>query len=167
MSSKRYESEKFLFDLELKDQSFKKMVDIWNLKYNSVMADGTISDPVIGLMLIHPDYRIRHTGEEFILNDGRFIRQKNSSTKCEWKQVGDYECPWNQDIFLRGDLELDHHWPKSLGGPTNDSNRLHLCKHHNSCKSNSIDKYTWNQTPVWLTPTLKEIYEKRNWGFNP
>ena len=55
MSSKRYETEKFLFDIELKDKSFNEMVNIWNLKYNSIKVDGTISDSVIGLMLIHPD----------------------------------------------------------------------------------------------------------------
>lgn len=166
MSSKRYESEKFVLDSALKEKDFTEMVLIWNEKFNSVVVDGMISDIVVGLVLAHPDYRIQHNGLEIKIDDGRFARPIERSTKCEWKDYGGYECPWNEDIFLRGKLEIDHHWPSSLGGPTIDSNRLHLCRHHNSCKSNSIEHYVWENTPSWLLPLLKKIHERKNWGFN-
>ena len=166
MSSKRYEHEKFILDSELKEKDFSEMVLIWNDKFNSIVDDGVISDTVVGLVLIHPDYRIQHNGMDIMLKDDRFVRQIERSAKCEWKKYGGYECPWNNDVFLRGALEIDHHWPSSLGGPTSDSNRLHLCRHHNSCKSNSIEHYDWENTPSWLLPLLKKIHERKNWGFN-
>ena len=92
------------------------MVLIWNDKFNSIVDDGVISDTVVGLVLIHPDYRIQHNGMDIMLKDDRFVRQIERSAKCEWKKYGGYECPWNNDVFLRGALEIDHHWPSSLGG---------------------------------------------------
>ena len=150
MTLREYEDIKFGLDLSLKNLDFGDMTKIWNNMYYDATLDGNVKHPIKCLVLIHPDYWITHSGESISLSDGKFLNQINQDTKCEWNRFGNYVCPWNRDIFLRGNLEIDHHWPASLGGPSLDSNRLNLCKHHNQMKSNSVEHYPWNTKPAWL-----------------
>ena len=52
-----------------------------------------------------------------------------------------YECP-----FPKSEKVLDHEFPYSLGGPTNNAfNKRILCKWHNMIKANDIHNYPWEK----------------------
>jgi len=166
MSSKLYENCKFNLDTEMKDMDFKRRAIIWKNQYQTIInADFKVEHLPLALALIYPDFRINWKGESFSISDGRFNPILNRE-KCQSLKLLGYECPWNNDSVLQGKLEIDHHWPASLGGPTDNFNRMPLCRIHNGSKSNSVSNYDWGSIPKWLPTLLNQIHSKMMWGFS-
>jgi hypothetical protein len=166
MSSKLFENAKFNLDNEMKNQDFRIRATIWKRNYQEVVEQGlSVENLPLALALIHPDFRINWQGESFSIPDGRFNDITNNENCQSFKVLG-YECPWNKDVEIRGNLENDHYWPASLGGPTDNHNRLPLCRIHNEAKSNAISNYDWGNIPKWLLKLLTQIHSKVMWGFS-
>lgn len=90
--------------------------------------------------------------------------------KCESKFFWGYECPFDDENKV-----IDHSFPYSLGGPTNNAfNRRVLCKWHNSVKSNDIHNYPWeklfkdylylkkNQQKHWIDIQVEKMMKEFN-----
>jgi hypothetical protein len=77
---------------------------------------------------------------------------------CAAKLLWGYSCP------LEGtNLQVDHEFPYSLGGPTDPRNRLILCDMHNRLKSSDLHVYPWEKgEPKWLRDILDKIARKRD-----
>lgn len=73
------------------------------------------------------------------------------------------EILWGYKCELEGEIEVDHLFPYSLGGPSNGSNKLHLCRLHNRLKSSDIHFYPWEKgEPAWLEVVLGKIRDFRD-----
>jgi hypothetical protein len=73
--------------------------------------------------------------------------------RCDAHLLWGYEC-----TFPRGETEADHLFPRWLGGPTEPTNRLVLCKTHNRSKAGDIHLYPWeDDLPEWLLPRIGKI----------
>ena len=70
------------------------------------------------------------------------------NSACDAHLIWGYECE------LSGDIQQDHLFPYSLGGPTVARNRVFLCKYHNMVKSSDIHCYPWESVDKWAKPWL-------------
>lgn len=61
---------------------------------------------------------------------------------------------WGYGCELSGEIQQDHLFPYSLGGPTIGTNRIYLCKYHNMVKTSDIHCYPWESTDKWVEPWL-------------
>ena len=116
---------------------------LWLHLYKEFTIDNSISTAMI---LIHPDF-------PDVEEETRVGFKKKISIKCELgKLVIGAKCP---NIAV----ELDHMWPISLGGVTDDRNRADLCKDCNRGKSNTIVGYfPWGETaPNWVIEKVQTI----------
>lgn len=109
------------------------------------------------LSLLHPDHLAslvlpEHLSRECIqrkLQGPRsFVSNLCSVNKCGSKLLWNYECP------LSGNIQQDHLFPHSLGGPTVPTNRIHLCRYHNMVKTCDIHCFPWEEADKWCKPWL-------------
>ena len=79
-------------------------------------------------------------------------------TKCESELIWGYKCPLNADI------QQDHLFPYSLGGPTIGTNRILLCKYNNMVKTSDIHCFPWEEFTIrcepWLDFQIKRMREE-------
>jgi hypothetical protein len=100
----------------------------------------------IAMALIHPDF-------PDVIFEKRTGFRKPISNECELgKLVSGAKCP-------NSAFELDHIWPISLGGITEDRNRADLCRDCNRGKSNTIVGYfPWGgNIPNWVIEKIDII----------
>lgn len=102
-----------------------------------------------------------------------FMSQKNNINTCQSMDMWGYECP-----FPKSDKVLDHEFPYSLGGPTNNAfNKKILCHWHNMIKANDIHNYPWgklfdeydyyhkNKMQHWIDEQIENIQRHLNTRF--
>ena len=112
------------------------------------------ADPVIGLALIHP-FQIEQVFRD--PTDLRGERQFSGvaplfSQTCEAARFWGYDCRDCEN------LQADHDWPYSLGGPTASDNLTWLCRTHNQSKGGDIHCWPWElPTPGWVRVHLMEL----------
>lgn len=117
------------------------------------------------LALLHPDHFMSLDLPKGLTIDS--IQKKIQGTRtfpntnrtiCRSELIWGYRCEFN------GDLQHDHLFPYSLGGPTLASNRVHLCKYHNMVKSSDIHCYPWEFaaqfTEPWIDQQIGKIYRE-------
>jgi len=114
--------------------------------------------------LIHPWHYedITTTGQECpIRGSQRFMKEQAiSSIKCKASLIWGYECPLSHNLV--GNVQADHLFPYSLGGPTVASNKIYLCTIHNQMKANDLHVYPWERgKPDWLSDCLKNIAKRK------
>ena len=156
MSEKKYYYYLFEIKEKMRGKSFLDMSKIWKKEYSSIELGHPIPK---ALALCHKDFWINWEGQKFKLNEegwGEF-----EVPNCQFEKISGIECPWNPNPE---NMERDHWWPKSLGGPYSGHNLLGLCKVHNLAKGNGIRGYDWSEKPQWLDSRLKEISEKKLFG---
>lgn len=82
------------------------------------------------------------------------------------KPLGGNSCQsallWGYDCELKGELQQDHLFPYSLGGPTFQTNRIFLCNYHNMVKSSDIHCYPWDSIDSWTEPWLDSQIDRLN-----
>lgn len=61
---------------------------------------------------------------------------------------------WGYNCELSGEIQQDHLFPYSLGGPTLAVNRIFLCTYHNMVKTSDIHCYPWESTDILVQPWL-------------
>ena len=61
---------------------------------------------------------------------------------------------WGYNCELGGDLQQDHLFPYSFGGPADGRNRIILCRYHNMDKTSDIHCFPWESTEQWIEPWL-------------
>ncbi len=83
-----------------------------------------------------------------VIQGDRNFRGKLASKACTSKYLWGYDCEFNSDI------QKDHLFPYSLGGPTVNGNMLGLCRYHNMVKSSDVHCYPWEDFGVWAEPWL-------------
>jgi hypothetical protein len=69
---------------------------------------------------------------------------------------------WGYNCELNGEIQQDHLFPYSLGGPTLAQNRVFLCKYHNMVKSSDIHCYPWEAVDEWAKPWLTAQINRLN-----
>ena len=119
------------------------------------------------LALLHPDHyqRLRDkrapeaaTLQREIQGRRQFPRE-GSCGKCESELLWGYACPLNSP-----QIEQDHLFPYSLGGPTNHKNRIVLCRYHNMVKAADVHRLPWegaaNRIEPWLDAQLEVLHRK-------
>jgi len=107
------------------------------------------------LALIHPDFFYNRHGDRFrrldYLTPGVFT-QLGRQGDCSHGEITGTKC-----IFLDNDIEADHVWPASLGGPRHRNNFMPLCDEHNGMKANSIVLFNHTEVPPWLGSSLNKL----------
>ena len=153
-----FKIKKEVSNLTAKDRDF-----VWLKYYNEVVKEGYTCDNLPRLLaLIHPDFY--YSGRKSFENnipwrkDNQFTKGITETNKCQAGKYTKIECIFNSMRDIRGKCEADHHWPNSLGGPSILSNRLILCRYHNSIKTNNTYFFNWNEIPSWLKNYLEKIY---------
>jgi len=147
----------FIIKKEMENRSFNEMAICWEHKFLS-LKDDEYSLP-LALALCHNDFWINWQGEGFQLNEEGWKNLEVSN--CEFEKISGINCPWNPNPE---NIEKDHWWPKSLGGPYSGHNLLGLCRIHNLAKGNGIRGFDWNIKPKWLDSRLNEIFDKKLYG---
>ena len=116
---------------------------------------------IMKMALIHPEhYRnlVEYQQEKDSLGycPIRFKRNFDSDVgqlKCRSQFVWGYECELEQI-----EVAMDHHFPFSLGGPTEGSNKIYLCKLHNKLKAADMHFYKWDaEEPEWLGKVIERV----------
>jgi len=79
---------------------------------------------------------------------------KVGNSTCQSSMLWGYECK------LGGDIQQDHLFPYSLGGPSLGTNRIYLCHYHNMVKGSDIHCFPWESTEMWIEPWLDSMIEK-------
>lgn len=136
---------------------------VWIQKYKEVHDSSlNVNNLPIALALIHPNFYYRR-GEPFHNNlQLQWLKNNNfkngilRTNRCQFVKCSGYDCVFHESRIFN--IEADHFWPNSLGGPSILSNRLLLCSFHNNSKSNSYLNYNWNEVPSWLLTQLEVIY---------
>jgi hypothetical protein len=80
-----------------------------------------------------------------------------SLQRCESGRIFGYTCPFEDGPERTNDLQADHVWPRSLGGPAIPENRVWLCGFHNRMKGYDIYHFEWNVFPSWLAGLVKSL----------
>jgi len=124
------------------------------------LKSGEFSLPM-ALALCHRDFWINWQGIEFQLHEEGWGELEVFN--CEFEKISGIKCPWNPNP---NDIEKDHWWPKSLGGPFSGHNLLGLCRIHNLAKGNGLRGFNWSEKSQWLDSRLSEISQKKLFGIN-
>ena len=160
-----YQYLEFLFQIkrEISELTIREQDLVW-LKYYTEIVKGEYTSEKLPklLALIHPDFYFRE-GKTFEKNlpwrkDNHFTKGITDNAKCQSGKYTKIECLFNSMRNVRGKCEADHYWPNSLGGPSVLSNRLILCRFHNSIKTNNTYFFNWNEIPLWLRSYIEKIY---------
>jgi hypothetical protein len=78
-----------------------------------------------------------------------------SSLTCRSETIWGYTC----SCHTQNNLQADHLFPHSLGGPTLPDNKIYLCSFHNQMKGSDIHLFPWEKgEPHWLKAQLDLIY---------
>jgi hypothetical protein len=112
------------------------------------------------LAIVHPiNYREKLDKSE-ILRKRNFAQEPVSqSMECQSKVIWGYKCDIQNQ--LSNDIQADHLFPYSLGGPTLPSNKIHLCSEHNYLKGSDVHFFPWEEgEPEWLDGTISNINDK-------
>ncbi|MDA8555956.1 HNH endonuclease [Candidatus Poseidoniales archaeon] len=149
----------FRIQNEMKNKSFLDMAKIWE-KYFFDLRNNDYFLP-LGLALCHRDFWIDWKGNSFDLTEEGWANLVVSD--CQFEKISGIACPWNPSPE---NLEKDHWWPKSLGGPFSGHNLLGLCRIHNLAKGNGLRGFDWKIKPQWIDSRLDEIYQKKLFGLN-
>jgi len=147
----------FRIKKEMENQSFLDMAKIWKKSYFS-LKDNDYDLP-LALSLCHRDFWIDWKGNKFDLIEEGWANLVVKN--CEFEKISGIVCPWNPSPE---NMEKDHWWPKSLGGPFSGFNLLGLCRIHNLAKGNGVRGFDWKIKPQWLDSRLNEIYNKKLFG---
>lgn len=112
------------------------------------------------LALIHPmwveDVGTPPTGRR----SRSFTHSIPSYEVCGSELLWGYECPFGPQ------LEVDHLFPWSLGGPTLPGNALYLCRNHNRAKGHDVHLVPWEDESrfAWLPDRIEDIRRLRALG---
>jgi hypothetical protein len=125
----------------------------WVSAFNNLSTESTEFER---LALIHPQHIAdsnlpKHLNAEDVqrsLQGARSFGVSLGNPSCQASLVWGYECQLNAEI------QQDHLFPYSLGGPTLALNRIHLCKYHNMVKTSDVHSYPWEQQDRWVGPWL-------------
>lgn len=104
------------------------------------------------LSLVHPVHLKRAWVEDldFVKGERSFTGSAEPWSTCQADLIWGYDCPFEEE-----ELESDHLFPFSAGGPTDAENRLWLCATHNGFKSSDIHLFPWEVgLPQWVAPRL-------------
>jgi hypothetical protein len=127
----------------------------WTRQARSFIGGGT--DPVVGLALIHPFQTEQVFSEVPDLRGPRIFGGLDPLTaqECEAERLWGYACP------SKDDLQADHEWPYSLGGPTSVDNLTWLCRLHNQSKGCDIHCWPWERdVPDWLRMQVQGLLQQ-------
>lgn len=110
---------------------------------------------IAALVLIHPNWYANSecVAECSVRGKRRFNFNSTGGKPCQSQAIWGYPCPFESDP-----IHLDHLFPWSLGGPTDPSNAIWLCRRHNSAKGSD-----WHLSvqPVgslnWFNSTLSKL----------
>lgn len=156
------------------DTSSEEKVENWLKYYHNWVSNSRrpseeeiIDISIMGHVLAHPDFMFDRKGRNIrkLLDRTRsqITIEREKKGRCRIDLLIGMECPFNEFPSIRGDLQGDHLWPYSLGGPSNSRNdravnRILLCPNCNRSKSSGIIMYNW-KIPPWLENRLREISE--------
>ncbi len=130
----------------------------WRKSYS-----GVGNDLYKRLALLHPEHLeelalpigiSRNKLQEAIQGPRAFSSSSGLQTYCECEELWGYKCHLDEEI------QQDHLFPYSMGGPTLQLNRVFLCKLHNLAKSNDIHILPWKNEDRWFKPWLDFQIEK-------
>ena len=134
----------------------------WLELYNQIQQEDIEQIGVL-LALVHPHNYEERLRKAVLNKELRTYFVKNRfdestlqlTSKCSIGNIlgiDGLECPYIRQI------QQDHFWPYSLGGPTVKENRIHLCQECNGAKSNSPFLFKSEETPRWLKKKLELIW---------
>jgi len=103
------------------------------------------------MALLHPE----HYPEPVSGTDPRGRRAftlNASDSRCYSEVIWGYECPI---VDTEAGVVADHIFPYALGGVTQSTNRITLCRWHNSIKTCDIHFFPWERgEPPWVAEAL-------------
>ncbi|MDE2933016.1 MAG: hypothetical protein OXS47_03990, partial [Chloroflexota bacterium] len=109
------------------------------------------------LVLVHPDFYAAREAEV-----GMSIRGSRSFSRTAGQHAAGCMADriWLSACRLRSgsEVQADHLFPYSLGGPTLAANQLFLCGAHNGAKGSDVHLFPWEQgEPDWLATQVERI----------
>ena len=127
----------------------KSFNDGWITFFSNLKQQSNIEELILMKMsLLHP-YHLQSkelNGIEFReiqekIQGRRAFLTNPITDKCSSFEIWGYECPFTHETLV-----LDHDFPYSLGGPTDNAyNKRILCRWHNMIKGNDIHTYNWKK----------------------
>ncbi|UDG85716.1 HNH endonuclease [Bifidobacterium pseudocatenulatum] len=110
-----------------------------------------------------PDTEDRDPRREFTKSDREWIKACTGD-RCEHRALGLFRCRRRGRRVVFGheflhDMELDHHYPHSKGGPTDRHNLVYLCAEHNGAKSDRVP----GVVETWLLYRARLRYFPARW----
>jgi hypothetical protein len=104
------------------------------------------------LVLLHPMW-LEGTGfEPPSRRSRRFTIGASPSDTCASRLLWGYDCPTGFS-----ELQVDHRFPFSLGGPTLPENASYLCGTHNYAKAHDIHVLPWEDPDIYFSWVAAEI----------
>ena len=120
----------------------------------TMLDEGALTVPE-AMALIHPAMWDVVGQRQFVQGDRRFkMGPHQRQGACQAIRVWGYAC----DLPRDENLQLDHGFPYSLGGPTDPANCLILCALHNAMKGSDVHQFPWELgAPAWLNAVVTRI----------
>ncbi len=114
------------------------------------------------LALLHPEHLYsvdlpEYANKDTIQNDIQGARRFGANIQGEGCMAS---LLWGYKCTLGGNLQQDHLFPYSLGGPTIGTNRIWLCHYHNMVKTCDIHCFPWRELDKYCVPWLADQLEK-------
>jgi hypothetical protein len=125
----------------------------WAAAFNALSEHSTLYQR---LALLHPQHiadssmptHLTLDGVQRSLQGPRAFGASLGGQSCQSSLLWGYECPLNAEI------QQDHLFPYSLGGPTLPLNRIYLCRYHNMVKTSDVHSFPWEHEDKWIAPWL-------------
>ncbi len=152
----------------------------WKYSYDRHTHHSNDEDIVLSkLVLLHPKH-LNLILPELLKNEIDKIQiriqgKRNFSSftngkACSANEIWGYDCPFSNETLV-----MDHDFPYSMGGPTDNAyNKKILCRWHNMIKGNDIHTFNWqkliedykysqlNNRTHWIDSQLLQIKNELN-----
>src|SRR5687767_14285109 len=114
------------------------------------LATTSTTTPV-RLLLCHPAWL---NDPEHLVGLGLYpFRGTATSVDCSAMELWGYQCPLTSE-----QIEADHLFPLSLGGPAVGTNQVWLCRVHNQWKGANLMDFPWERDePAWLSEQIDRM----------
>ncbi len=150
--------EKLKIRIERGEQYLLALEEFRNWEWGEILAeyrDGRLALPQI-MVLMHPDfYAVREAQVGMSIRGPRSFSTTagQHAASCMADRIWLLTCP-----LRRSEVQADHLFPYSLGGPTLAANQLFLCPAHNSAKGSDVHLFPWERgEPSWLAMQVEKI----------
>jgi hypothetical protein len=133
--------------------------DNWNADWWDLYSSVTELSIPQKFALIHPHFYELDLGQgpsqaKCKIRGSRTPSLKGPKGRCTSHELWGYQCPYGDAV----EIQLEHKFPWSRGGPSRAANFAWLCEKHNALKGADIHQLRFDEGQFpWLSETLDAI----------